>query len=163
NANAVDLAEFSLAPASPMGWRRIFETDPACHGHGHGKLLPGMGFGLPPAKPDLSSAGSSGCDVHHKKTLGTCRELFTRNRAVEAGLEPQNGQHHRQHSDKQKHNRCDGVLYEDWKVHGASALAEMRQKNPARYCQLVAMSLPQHFKVEHEHTLMRLPLCLRPD
>jgi len=30
NANAVDLAEFSLAPASPMGWQRIFETDPAC-------------------------------------------------------------------------------------------------------------------------------------
>jgi len=66
-----------------MGWRRIFETDPVCHSHGHGKLLPGIGFGIAPAKPALSAAGSSGCDVHHKKTLCTCKELLTRNRAVE--------------------------------------------------------------------------------
>src|SRR5262249_20945387 len=31
----------------------------------------------------VAAAGSSGCDVHHKKTPCTCRELFTRNRAVE--------------------------------------------------------------------------------
>ena len=29
----------------------------------------------------------------------------------------------------------------------------MRQQSPAKYCQLVAALIPQHFKVEHDHAL----------
>jgi hypothetical protein len=29
----------------------------------------------------------------------------------------------------------------------------MREDSPAKYCALIAALIPQHFKVEHDHTL----------
>jgi hypothetical protein len=30
----------------------------------------------------------------------------------------------------------------------------MREDSPAKYCSLVAALIPQHFKVEHEHSVL---------
>jgi hypothetical protein len=45
-------------------------------------------------------------------------------------------------------------VYEDWQAHGAKAIIAMREQSPSKYCSLVAALIPQHFKVEHDHTLM---------
>jgi hypothetical protein len=45
-------------------------------------------------------------------------------------------------------------VYEDWQAHGAAAIVAMREQSPSKYCTLVAALIPQHFKVEHDHTLM---------
>jgi hypothetical protein len=44
-------------------------------------------------------------------------------------------------------------VYEDWQAHGAKAIIAMREQSPSKYCSLVAALIPQHFKVEHDHTL----------
>jgi hypothetical protein len=44
-------------------------------------------------------------------------------------------------------------VYEDWQAHGAKAIIAMRKQSPAKYCALIAALIPQHFKVEHDHTL----------
>src|SRR5262249_5821334 len=44
-------------------------------------------------------------------------------------------------------------VYEDWQSHGATAIIAMREQSPSKYCALVAGLIPQHFKVEHDHTL----------
>src|SRR5262245_48182678 len=43
---------------------------------------------------------------------------------------------------------------QDWQAHGAEAIIAMREQSPSKYCALVAALIPQHFKVEHDHTLM---------
>src|SRR5262249_48138744 len=45
-------------------------------------------------------------------------------------------------------------VYEDWQAHGAAAIIAMREQSPSKYCALVASLIPQHFKVEDDHTLM---------
>jgi hypothetical protein len=45
-------------------------------------------------------------------------------------------------------------VYEDWQAHGAKAIIAMRGQSPSKYCSLVAALIPQHFKLEHDHTLM---------
>ena len=45
------------------------------------------------------------------------------------------------------------TVYADFQEHGAAAVARMREDSPAKYCMLVAALIPQHFKVEHDHTL----------
>src|SRR5215831_4755894 len=45
-------------------------------------------------------------------------------------------------------------VYEDWQAHGAKAIIAMREQSPSKYCALIAALIPQHFKFEHEHTLM---------
>jgi hypothetical protein len=44
-------------------------------------------------------------------------------------------------------------VYEDWQAHGATAIIAMREQSPSKYCALIAALIPQHFKVEHDHTL----------
>src|SRR5215471_899688 len=43
--------------------------------------------------------------------------------------------------------------YASWQVQGAGALDRMATESPAKYCALMANLIPQHFKVEHDHTL----------
>jgi hypothetical protein len=43
--------------------------------------------------------------------------------------------------------------YASWQVQGATALDRMATESPAKYCALMANLVPQHFKVEHDHTL----------
>ena len=45
-------------------------------------------------------------------------------------------------------------VYEDWQAHGAKAIIAMREQSPSKYCTLVAALIPQHFKVEHEHSVL---------
>ena len=45
-------------------------------------------------------------------------------------------------------------VYEDWQAHGAKAIIAMREQSPSKYCALVAALIPQHFKVEHEHSVL---------
>ena len=47
-------------------------------------------------------------------------------------------------------------VYEDWQEHGKTAVIAMREKSPERYCQMIAALIPQHFKVEHEHSIAGL-------
>jgi len=44
-------------------------------------------------------------------------------------------------------------VYTSSQTHGASALDRMATESPAKYCALIANLIPQHFKVEHDHTL----------
>jgi hypothetical protein len=39
---------------------------------------------------------------------------------------------------------------------GEQALLEVMLKQPAKFCALIAQLIPQHFKFEHEHTVMAL-------
>jgi hypothetical protein len=39
-------------------------------------------------------------------------------------------------------------VYADWAEHGASVIAEVRQKNPAAYLRVVASLIPQHLAIE---------------
>src|SRR5215813_10396014 len=43
--------------------------------------------------------------------------------------------------------------YASWQKHGAVAFDRMATESPAKYCALMANLIPQHFKVEHDHTL----------
>jgi hypothetical protein len=43
-----------------------------------------------------------------------------------------------------------------WKEGGEQALLEVMLKQPAKFCALIAQLIPQHFKFEHEHTVMAL-------
>jgi len=43
-----------------------------------------------------------------------------------------------------------------WKEGGEQALLELMLKQPAKFCALIAQLIPQHFKFEHEHTVMAL-------
>jgi hypothetical protein len=43
--------------------------------------------------------------------------------------------------------------YASWQVQGVTALDRMATETPAKYCALMANLIPQHFKVEHDHTL----------
>src|SRR5262249_32514130 len=45
-------------------------------------------------------------------------------------------------------------VYEDWQAHGATAITAMREQSPSKYCALIAALIPQHFKVEHEHSVL---------
>ena len=44
-------------------------------------------------------------------------------------------------------------VYASWQTHGATALDRMATESPAKYCALMANLIPQHFKLEHDHTL----------
>ncbi len=41
--------------------------------------------------------------------------------------------------------------YEVWQEHGKSALITMATKQPSRFVQMVALLIPAHFKIQHEH------------
>ena len=43
--------------------------------------------------------------------------------------------------------------YASWQKHGPAAFDRMAIESPAKYCALMANLIPQHFKVEHDHTL----------
>jgi len=45
-------------------------------------------------------------------------------------------------------------VYDDFQAHGAAAIVAMREQSPSKYCTLVAALIPQHFKVEHDHTVL---------
>ena len=45
------------------------------------------------------------------------------------------------------------ACYDSWQKDGAAALDRMATESPAKYCALMANLIPQHFKVEHDHTL----------
>ena len=45
------------------------------------------------------------------------------------------------------------TVYADFQQHGAAAIVALREESPARYCTMIAALIPQHFKVEHDHTL----------
>jgi len=51
--------------------------------------------------------------------------------------------------------------YASWQVHGVTALDRMAEESPARYCAMMGALIPQHFKVEHEHSLQLSPDELR--
>jgi hypothetical protein len=42
-----------------------------------------------------------------------------------------------------------------WKE-GITALRAMRDREPSKFCTMVAALIPQHFKFEHEHSLALL-------
>src|SRR5262249_12107222 len=44
--------------------------------------------------------------------------------------------------------------YGSWQVQGATALDRMATESQAKYCALMANLIPQHFRVDHEHTLV---------
>ena len=48
------------------------------------------------------------------------------------------------------------TAYKLWKEGGETALREVMLKQPAKFCALIAALQPQHFKFEHEHTVMAL-------
>jgi hypothetical protein len=48
------------------------------------------------------------------------------------------------------------ACYDSWQTHGAAALDRMATETPAKYCALMANLIPQHFKMEHEHTALVL-------
>ena len=41
--------------------------------------------------------------------------------------------------------------FEVWQEHGKSALISMATKQPSRFVRMVALLIPAHFKIEHEH------------
>src|SRR5262245_30328666 len=47
-------------------------------------------------------------------------------------------------------------FYEVWQQEGKSALIRAARNSPARYIAVAAALIPQHFKVEHEHTVAGL-------
>ena len=46
------------------------------------------------------------------------------------------------------------ACYDSWQKDGAAALDRMATESPAKYCALMANLIPQHFKVEHEHSVL---------
>jgi hypothetical protein len=46
--------------------------------------------------------------------------------------------------------------YRVWQEEGIDALRKCARNSPARYIAIMAQLIPQHFKVEHEHTLAGL-------
>jgi hypothetical protein len=46
--------------------------------------------------------------------------------------------------------------HEVWQEHGKSALITMATKQPSRFVQMVALLIPAHFRIEHEHPLTLL-------
>jgi hypothetical protein len=47
--------------------------------------------------------------------------------------------------------------YEVYQQYGKPALIVMATKAPVRFCNMVALLIPQHFKVAHEHTITLSP------
>ena len=43
--------------------------------------------------------------------------------------------------------------YASWEKHGAAVFERLATESPAKYAQIIAALIPQHFKVEHDHTL----------
>ena len=50
-------------------------------------------------------------------------------------------------------------FYTVWQEEGVEALRKAARKTPARYIAVAAALIPQHFKVEHEHTLAGLSVA----
>jgi hypothetical protein len=46
--------------------------------------------------------------------------------------------------------------YAAWKAHGKDAFEHMATKEPSKFVQTIAALIPQHFKFEHEHSVVNL-------